>query len=55
MDKHTKNQDRLLGHLGVERYRQLLKYATDTERRRRLQKLLDEALLKQESAGEYRY
>jgi len=37
MDEHTKNQHRLLEHLYVERYRQLLKYATDTERRRRLQ------------------
>ena len=35
-------QDRRIRYLNVERYRRLLKHATDEDRRRRLQELIDE-------------
>jgi hypothetical protein len=54
MDKRAR-QDRLARHLNVERYRRLLKYATDEDRRRRLQELIAEELQKQKSAGDPNY
>jgi hypothetical protein len=51
MDKRTR-QDRLARHLNVERYRRLLKYATDEDRRRHLQELLAGEQQKQKDAGD---
>jgi len=54
MDKPAR-QDRRIRYLNVERYRRLLKHATDEDRRRRLQELIDEELQKQKSAGDPSY
>ena len=40
MDKRTKNLDRRVRYLNVVRYRRLLKYATNEDRRHRLQELI---------------
>jgi hypothetical protein len=51
MDKSTE-QDRLVRYLNVERYRRLLRYATDEDRRQHLQELIAEEQQKQKEAGD---
>jgi len=53
----AKGQDKFTRHQNVERYRRLLKTATDEERRKYLDRLIVEEQQKQENAGdsEYRY
>jgi hypothetical protein len=55
MDKRTKNLDRRVRYLNVERDRRLLKYATNEDRRRRLQELIAEESQKQKDAGDPNY
>jgi hypothetical protein len=53
----AKAQDKFTRHQNVERYRRLLKTATDEERRNYLGRLIVEEQQKQKTAGdsEYRY
>ena len=51
MDKSAK-QDRLVRYLNVERYRRLLRSATDEDRRRHLQELIAAEQQKQKDAGD---
>jgi hypothetical protein len=53
----AKAQDKFTRHQNVERYRRLLKTATDEERRNYLDRLIVEEEQKQKNAGdsEYRY
>ena len=53
----AKAQDKFTRHQNVERYRRLLKTATDEERRNYLDRLIVEEQQKQKNAGdsEYRY
>jgi hypothetical protein len=53
----VKGQDKFTRHQNVERYRRLLKTATDEERRSYLRRLIVEEQQKQKDAGdsEYRY
>jgi len=55
MDTRTKNRERSVRYLNVERYRRLLKYATDEDRRRHLEKLIAEEQQKQKEAGDPNY
>jgi hypothetical protein len=51
MDKSSR-QDRIVRYLNVERYRRLLKYATDEDRRLHLRGLIAEQQQKQKDAGD---
>jgi hypothetical protein len=55
VDTRTKNRERSVRYLNVERYRRLLKYATDEDRRRHLEKLIAEEQQKQKDAGDPNY
>ena len=54
MDKLAR-QDRRIRYLNVERYRRLLKYATNEDRRYHLEKLIAEEQQKQKDAGDPNY